>query len=64
MIHRIGTRDEWRAARDAPRRRDKSRSRAGDEPGAARQWLDRAPKGRRDDTYWHRRRHECDAVGA
>jgi predicted dithiol-disulfide oxidoreductase (DUF899 family) len=27
-------------------------------------WLDRTPKGRRDETYWHRRRYEYATVGA
>jgi predicted dithiol-disulfide oxidoreductase (DUF899 family) len=27
-------------------------------------WLDRAPKGRRDETYWHRRRYEFEEVPA
>jgi len=28
------------------------------------QWLDRAPKGRNDDPYWHRRRYELEAAAA
>jgi predicted dithiol-disulfide oxidoreductase (DUF899 family) len=28
------------------------------------QWLDRAPKGRNDETYWHRRRYELEAAAA
>ena len=27
-------------------------------------WLDRAPKGRNDETYWHRRRYELEAAAA
>ena len=27
-------------------------------------WLDRAPQGRRDETYWHRRRYEYASVAA
>jgi predicted dithiol-disulfide oxidoreductase (DUF899 family) len=27
------------------------------------QWLDRAPKGRRDEHYWHRRRDEYEVPG-
>ena len=64
-MHRTGTRDQWCAEREALLAREKELTRLGDEVARERQApLDRAPKGRNEDGYWHRRHDEYEAVTA